>query len=456
MGIMAFDENLEDKAKKDEEAQQGQPEAGQPITTSTAEVGGGQQMGSEDAGPGPGAPKQTTGKFANLGQYLKANQGAGAGMADKIIGDKDTQAKQYGETIASEGASLLEKTKTPKIFDQSKKASEYDRDTTKDFLSGSYQGPTSYENVEAQRSLSDINKEATLGQTLAGQQTLLKKNLGQQRSDYGAGSQALDSILLGRDQQATDRFKGLQELTKSGLDTYDTVQEQVGTAGTAAAEDYAANQQALKTTLGSQADDLARQIRMAEMGRQQEAERMVKDASQAIASINSNRLVNNGVFERNEINEPHVQALEQLLGRSVTGLSDLGRQTGGGFTEVSRGDQLNRQEIKDKRSKDEIAASLQAAISTDNPLYGRGVSAEQSAEVAALRDLLGGGLNQSLSTLDPSRTQVYDEQAQQQALMNTLSKYFNFGPAASAATSTGGSAQAGGPAQQTTMPQITV
>lgn len=226
---------------------------------------------SSGATQNPAAPAQGTG-WTNLSQYIDANKGAGAGMADAVT--KDTQTK-INELEGDNGAVQSWKKTAEQESKQGVKNDPYSQTLKSgsdkqvaDINQGafdawnqlaSYTGPQNAQKATGYDTLyKDVantrDKVQNLG-TMEGQQTALQDTYGQ-RGNYNSGMQTLDALVMRGDESGRNALQNFQNANQNFGQGFDQATAAVNTAIAQNRQQGAANAQAVQDAIGARANQL--------------------------------------------------------------------------------------------------------------------------------------------------------------------------------------------------------
>lgn len=255
----------------EEENQQAQPQ--QITNPGNANSSSGQQVGQPQTSP----TGTSSGRFTNLSNYIKANQGfnkAQGGLAGKINTNIQNQGQQVTQNVANAVQSFNQKTQdvgkqagsaqvSAQNIVQATGAPQNQADVSavSNLINNNYSGPSSLQDLDGQQSqlsleaqnknLADTTK---LGQTESGRYNLLRSMFN--RPTYSSGQQNLDNLLI---QGNKDQLKAIQDSRKIsgqvGQNLSDALQK-TGQSAQQASKDYAAAQQGALSTLNKGVTDL--------------------------------------------------------------------------------------------------------------------------------------------------------------------------------------------------------
>lgn len=165
--------------------------------------------------------QQTSGSWANLQNYLDANQDQAAGMGEKVASgisqDINTASQSFkGAQDEFNKAPTTDLSKSKESVDQilSKPTLANDQDVSQfqGIKNGSYKGPKSIQDTSGWATASSDAQKAQntvdLSGSEAGRQTLLTKQYA--RPDYSQGAKTLDQMLI---QRNSDAQKKIQDST---------------------------------------------------------------------------------------------------------------------------------------------------------------------------------------------------------------------------------------------------
>jgi hypothetical protein len=213
-------------------------------------ISGGGGASFQDVVPGQEKKSEkSSGQYANLQQYIQANQPQAQAMGQKVSqgveqsGQEATQkVEQFGTQKPSVAAfdpnAYIQR--APELSQEEKTTYQTTKQT------GGYTGPDSLEKVqgytEAEKAAKAASEKAKLAGSETGQQELLRQTFA--RPNYTQGQTNLDQVLLGGNQQAK---QSLSDLSSRYSDLYNVFNQKAEDVGVGINQ---ANQQALANRQG--------------------------------------------------------------------------------------------------------------------------------------------------------------------------------------------------------------
>lgn len=225
--------------------QQEQNQNQQPVN-----ISGGGGANFSDVVPGQEKSQKSSGQYANLQQYVSANQPQAQQMGQKISSNLESEGQQAQQKVESFGQQKPSVAafdpnqyiqNAPSLSQEQKSAYQTTKQT------GGYTGPKSLEQAsgysEAQKAAQAASNKAKMAGNEAGQQELLKQNYA--RPDYTLGQTKLDQVLLKGNEQAKQGLSDLSQRYSGLYDTFNTKAEDVGAGINQANAQALANKQAI-------------------------------------------------------------------------------------------------------------------------------------------------------------------------------------------------------------------
>lgn len=214
-----------------------------------------------DVVPGQEKKQASSGQYANLQNYLKANQPQAAQMGQKVtqsVEQKGQEAQQklgqfeqqkpsvaaYDPNVAIQNAPTLEQ--------QQKEEFRNIRQT------GGYTGPQQLEQVqgykETQQAAQQASEAAKMAGTETGQQQLLRRTF--ERPNYTQGETKLDQVLLMGNQGAKQNLSNLSQKYSDLYNVFNQKAQDVGAGVNQATQQALANRQAIEAAIPKAWQDL--------------------------------------------------------------------------------------------------------------------------------------------------------------------------------------------------------
>lgn len=201
-------------------------------------VGGSSVLGTGGGGgSGAGAPAKTPGSgFVNLDQYLGANRGQTEGMADTVIGSSESDLEKYqedAENIAEEAKEdYTDAAKQGDVRDIEQNLYENPQEAVRDankYQEG-YEGQDASEYYQPLESQRDQLAENFQNLDNPYMQQAKMQNAYNQQGNYSSGFGALDSFLVGADDQSGQRIQDVKGRGQEVTGTYDQTQQNINDA----------------------------------------------------------------------------------------------------------------------------------------------------------------------------------------------------------------------------------
>lgn len=218
-------------------------------------ISGGGNASFQDVVPGQEKGQKSSGQYANLQQYIQANQPQASQMGQKVAGDVQSKAQE-----AENKLSQFEQAKpqavqnfdpnqyiqdAPRLSQEQKTQFQQQRQT------GGYSGPQQLEQVsgykETQQAAQKATDAAKMAGTESGQQELLKQSYA--RPNYTQGQVKLDQVLLGGNEQAKQGLSDLSQRYSGLYDQFNTKAQDVGASINQANQQALANKQAIEAAI---------------------------------------------------------------------------------------------------------------------------------------------------------------------------------------------------------------
>lgn len=294
--------------QEDDENQNGQQGQTQQVTNPGVVGTGGQTAGS--AAPSQASPKGTSsGRFANLSGYIKANQGfnqTGGGLAGKINQNISSQGDQVTKNVASavqnfnqqaqgqvqqaqQGQQLGQQIAADPVSATQNQAAV---STVRNVLDNNYSGPSTLNDLQGQQSAAALQAQAKnlastaqQGQTEQGRFNLLRTMFN--KPTYTTGQQNLDNLLIQGNKDQLKKIQDSRKLAGQVNQNLNSAVNQTAQVGSKAAEDYTTARQGLIEKLNSGVTNVASDLTArAEQAKAQQA----KDIEAVIKRLQSGQI----------------------------------------------------------------------------------------------------------------------------------------------------------------------
>lgn len=236
-------------------------------------ISGGGGASFQDVVPGQEKSQKSSGQYANLQQYIQANQPQAQEMGQKVAGDVQSKASEaeskLGQFEQAKPQAVQAFDPNQYIQDAPRLSQEQKTQFQQQRKTGGYTGPQQLEQVsgykEAQQAAQKASDAAKMAGTETGQQDLLKQTFA--RPSYTQGQVKLDQVLLGGNQQAKQGLSDLSQRYSGLYDQFNTKAQEAGSAINQANQQALANKQAIEAAIPKAFTDLLNPIE--ERARQQ-------------------------------------------------------------------------------------------------------------------------------------------------------------------------------------------
>jgi hypothetical protein len=335
--------------------QQQDQEANQAV-----KVSGGQGASFSDVVPGQDKNK-SSGQYANLQQYISANQPQAQEMGQKVAGNVEQagqEATQKVEQFGAQKPSVQAFDPNQYIQDAPSLSAEQKQSYQATKQTGGYTGPKQLEQAqgysEAQRSAQSATDKAKMAGTEVGQQELLSQTYA--RPTYTQGQKKLDQVLLGGNEQAKQGLSGLSQKYSGLYDVFNQKAQDVGAGINQANAQALANKQAIQGAESKAWTDLMNPL-------EQRAQQANIERPQAQQRINED-------ISDDLLLEETLQKLGLAEGQNLYDLS-LGSYITPNMTQLGVNDVANQQE---RQRYQALADLFQDSTRTQIGAQGSGVS----------------------------------------------------------------------------------
>lgn len=214
----------------------------------------------------PGQEKKSSGQYANLQQYISANQDQAGEMGQKVSAnvsqagqDAESKVNQLGtqkQNVAAFDPNQYIQN-APSLTAEQKQTYKSTKET------GGYTGPQQLEQAqgytEAQKAAQSATDKAKMAGTESGQQELLRQTYA--RPNYSQGETKLDQVLLGGNAQAKQGLSDLSQKYSGLYDLFNKQAQDVGTSINQANAQALANRQAIAAAEPQAWNDLVNPIK---------------------------------------------------------------------------------------------------------------------------------------------------------------------------------------------------
>lgn len=228
-------------------------------------ISGGQGANFADVVPGQEKKEKSSGQYANLQQYVSANQPQAQQMGAKVAqgveqAGQEAQQKveQFGQqkpTVAAFDPNQYIQN-APQLSQEQKQTYQQTKST------GGYSGPQSIEQAqgytEAQKASQSASDKAKMAATEVGQQELLRQSYS--RPSYTQGETKLDQVLLGGNQQSKQNLANLSQKYSGLSDLFGTKAQEVGQGINESVQQALRNRENIVTAEGQAWNDLVNPI----------------------------------------------------------------------------------------------------------------------------------------------------------------------------------------------------
>lgn len=218
-------------------------------------ISGGGNASFQDVVPGQEKGQKSSGQYANLQQYIQANQPQSQVMGQKVAGDVQAKAQEaeskLGQFEQAKPQAVQSFDPNQYIQDAPSLSQEQKTQFQQQRQTGGYTGPQQLEQVsgykETQQAAQKASDAAKMAGTESGQQELLKQTYA--RPSYTQGQVKLDQVLLGGNQQARQGLSDLAQRYSGLYDQFNTKAQDVGAAINQANQQALANKQAIEAAI---------------------------------------------------------------------------------------------------------------------------------------------------------------------------------------------------------------
>jgi hypothetical protein len=214
-------------------------------------VSGGGGASFSDVVPGQDKKEKSSGQYANLQQYISANQPQAQAMGQKVAGNVEQagqEATQKVEQFGSQKPSVQAFDPNQYIQDAPSLSAEQKQSYQSTKQTGGYTGPQQLEQAqgysEAQKSAQSATDKAKMAGTETGQQELLGQAYA--KPSYSQGQKKLDQVLLSGNDQARQGLSDLSQRFSGLYDVFNQKAQDVGAGINQANAQALANKQAIQ------------------------------------------------------------------------------------------------------------------------------------------------------------------------------------------------------------------